>query len=39
MFVEIWYLIIYQIKDQTVYVDYIVDAGNIMGGWCAKLQI
>ena len=25
MFVEKWYLILYQIKDQIVYVDYIVD--------------
>ena len=25
LFVEMWYLILYQIKDQTVYVDYIVD--------------
>jgi plasmid stabilization system protein ParE len=25
MFVEKWYLILYQIKDQTVYVDHIVD--------------
>ena len=25
MYVEKWYLILYQIKDQTVYVDYIVD--------------
>ncbi len=25
LFVEKWYLILYQIKDQTVYVDYIVD--------------
>ena len=25
MFVEKWYLILYQIKDQTVYVDYILD--------------
>ncbi len=25
MFVEKWYLILYQIKNQTVYVDYIVD--------------
>lgn len=25
MFVQKWYLILYQIKDQTVYVDYIVD--------------
>ncbi len=25
MFVDKWYLILYQIKDKTVYVDYIVD--------------
>ncbi len=25
LFVEKWYLILYQIKDRTVYVDYIVD--------------
>ncbi|MGI6491132.1 MAG: type II toxin-antitoxin system RelE/ParE family toxin [Pelotomaculum sp.] len=25
MFVEKWYLILYQIKDQSVYVDFIVD--------------
>jgi len=25
LFVETWYLILYQIRDQTVYVDYIVD--------------
>ncbi len=25
MFVEKWYLILYQVKDQTVYIDYIVD--------------
>jgi len=25
MFVEKWYLILYQVKDQTIYVDYIVD--------------
>lgn len=25
IFVQKWYLILYQIKDQTVYVDYIVD--------------
>lgn len=25
MFVEKWYLILYQIKDDTVYVDYILD--------------
>ena len=32
MFVEKWYLILYQIKDQTVYVDYIVD-GRQDYGW------
>lgn len=25
IFIENWYLVLYQIKDQTVYVDYIVD--------------
>lgn len=25
MFVEKWYLILYQVRDQTVYVDYIID--------------
>lgn len=25
MFIEKWYLVLYQVKDQTVYVDYIVD--------------
>ncbi|HBG42923.1 MAG TPA: plasmid stabilization protein [Firmicutes bacterium] len=25
MFVEKWYLVIYQVRNQTVYVDYIVD--------------
>ena len=25
LFVEKWYLVLYQIKDRTVYVDYIVD--------------
>lgn len=25
MFVEKWYIILYQIKDSTVYVDYIID--------------
>jgi len=25
LFVEKWYLVLYQIKDKTVYVDYIVD--------------
>ena len=31
MFVEKWYLILYQIKDQTVYVDYIVDCKQDYG--------
>ena len=31
MFVERWYLIIYQIKDQTVYVDYIIDCRQDYG--------
>ncbi len=25
MFIENWYLVLYQIKDDTVYVDYIID--------------
>ena len=35
MFVEKWYLILYQIKDQTVYVDYIVDCRQDYG-WLVK---
>jgi len=35
MFVEKWYLIIYQIKDQTVYVDYIVDCRQDYG-WLVR---
>ena len=31
MFVENWYLVLYQIKDQTVYVDYIVDCRQDYG--------
>ncbi len=31
MFVEKWYLILYQIKDQTGYVDYIVDCRQDYG--------
>lgn len=31
MFVEKWYLILYQIKDDTVYVDYIVDCRQDYG--------
>ena len=35
MFVEKWYLILYQIRDQTVYVDYIVDCRQDYG-WLVK---
>lgn len=35
MFVEKWYLILYQIKDQTVYVDYIVDCSQDYG-WLVR---
>lgn len=35
LFVEKWYLILYQIKDQTVYVDYIVDCRQDYG-WLIK---
>jgi plasmid stabilization system protein ParE len=35
MFVRRWYLIIYQIKDQTVYVDYIVDCRQDYG-WLVR---
>jgi len=31
MFVKKWYLILYQIKDQTVYLDYIVDCRQDYG--------
>lgn len=31
MFIEKWYLILYQIKDQRVYVDYIVDCRQDYG--------
>ncbi len=31
MFVENWYLILYQIKDDTVYVDYILDCRKDYG--------
>jgi plasmid stabilization system protein ParE len=31
MFVENWYLVLYQIKDNTVYVDYIVDCRQDYG--------
>jgi len=37
MFVEKWYLILYQIKDQTVYVDCIVDCKQDMDGWYGRL--
>ena len=35
MFVKKWYLILYQIKDQTVYVDYIVDCRQDYG-WLVR---
>jgi hypothetical protein len=35
IFIEKWYLILYQIKDQTVYVDYIVDCRQDYG-WLVK---
>jgi plasmid stabilization system protein ParE len=35
MFVEKWYLILYQVKDQTVYVDYIVDCRQDYG-WLVR---
>ena len=35
MFVENWYLILYQIKDSTVYVDYIIDCRQEYG-WLKK---
>ncbi|MBT9156527.1 MAG: hypothetical protein DDT37_01513 [Firmicutes bacterium] len=35
MFVEKWYLIVYQIKDQTVYVDYVVDCRQDYG-WLVR---
>jgi plasmid stabilization system protein ParE len=35
MFVEKWYLVLYQIKDQTVYVDYIVDRRQDYG-WLVR---
>lgn len=35
MFVENWYLILYQIKDGTVYVDHIIDCRQDYG-WLVK---
>lgn len=35
IFVEKWYLILYQIKDKTVYVDYIVDCRQDYG-WLTR---
>lgn len=31
MFVEKWYLVIYQIRDENVYVDYILDCRSDYG--------
>jgi plasmid stabilization system protein ParE len=35
MYIGKWYLILYQIKDQTVYVDYVIDCRQDYG-WLAK---
>lgn len=35
MFIDKWYLILYQIKDQSVYVDYIVDCRQDYG-WLVR---
>lgn len=35
MFVEKWYLILYQIQDDTVYVDYIIDCRRDYG-WLVR---
>ena len=35
MYVEKWYLVLYQIKDDTVYVDYVVDCRQDYG-WLLK---
>ena len=35
MFVQNWYLVLYQIKDDTVYVDYIIDCRQDYG-WQMK---
>ena len=35
MFVEKWYLILYQVKNQTVYVDYMVDCRQDYG-WLVR---
>lgn len=35
MFVEKWHLILYQIKDQTVYIDYIIDCRQDYG-WLVR---
>lgn len=31
MFVDKWYLVLYQVKDQTVYVDYVIDCRQDYG--------
>ena len=40
MFVEKWYLILYQIQDDTVYVEYILDwriiVGSHVNNYCLK---
>lgn len=35
MFVEKWYLVLFQIRDQTVYVDYVIDCRRDYG-WLVR---
>lgn len=35
MYVERWYLVLYQVRDSTVYVDYVLDCRQDYG-WLAK---
>jgi plasmid stabilization system protein ParE len=40
MFIKRWYLLLYQVKDQTVYIDYIVDCRQdyawLIGSECSE---
>ena len=38
MFIEKWYIVLYQIKDDTVYIDYIIDCRKDYA-WLLNLQI
>lgn len=38
MFIEKWYIVLYQIKDDTVYIDYIIDCRKDYV-WLMNLQI